>query len=86
MADIQDLWKAGVIPSGFKRSSQMTDQELSNRLKSIWALNCVETEYRDYAPGRLGGTRKRQVYFRVTCEEQLKEYISDAKAFRESLL
>lgn len=86
MADIQDLWRAGDIPSGLKRSSQMTDQELSNRLKSIWALNCIETEYRDYASGSLKERRKRQVYFRVTCEEQLKEYISDAKAFRDSLL
>ena len=48
MTDIQDRWEAGIIPHGYKKSATMTDQELSNRLKSIWALDCIESEYREY--------------------------------------
>lgn len=83
MTDIQDRWEAGIIPHGYKKSATMTDQELSNRLKSIWALDCIESEYREY---NWGDDRKRQVYFRVADEEELRKYISAAKAFRETLL
>jgi len=82
MADIHDRWDAGIIPHGYKKSASMTDQELSNRLKSIWALDCVESEYREY---NWGDERKRQVYFRVTSEEGLRKYISSAKAIRDAI-
>lgn len=86
MDDILDLWERGIIPTGLKRSANMTDQELSNRLKSIWALNCVESEYRDYH-WVMSGTprRKRQVYFRVTDEEELRNYIVQSRERRNAL-
>lgn len=86
MDDILDLWEKGIIPSGLKRSANMTDQELSNRLKTIWALECVESEYRDYH-WVMDGTsrRKRQVYFRVTCEKELKSYITQSKERRSAI-
>lgn len=86
MEDIRDLWVKGIIPTGLKRSANMTDQELSNRLKTIWALDCIETEYRDYHWVTNGtAKRKRQVYFRVTDEQKLRNYIAQSRESRSVL-
>ena len=88
MDDIRDLWESEIIPSGLKKSANMTDQELSNRLKSIWALDCVDNEYRDYSWREINtgvGRRRRQVYFKLTDEEKLRAYIAQWKERRNSL-